>query len=84
MQLRLIQFLLPLPPAAVCKEWLVREDSALAYRLQSEEISDHYKGNRNRNGQVRQDFPTALHEQLKEKENAERQAAMYHQMINEQ
>lgn len=69
---------------AVCKEWLVREDSALAYRLQSEEIHDHYKGNRSRNGQVRQDFPTALQEQIKEKQNAERQAAMYHQMINEQ
>lgn len=32
---------------------------------------------------VRQDFPTALNEQIKEKENAERQAAIYHQMINE-
>lgn len=33
---------------------------------------------------VRQDFPTALNEQNKEKANAERQAALYHQMINEQ
>lgn len=33
---------------------------------------------------MRQDFPTALIEQNKEKENAERQAALYHQMINEQ
>lgn len=68
----------------VCKEWLVREDGALAYQLQSQEINDHYKGNRTRNGQVRQDFPTALHEQIKEKENAERHAALYHRMINEQ
>lgn len=68
----------------VCKEWLVREDGALAYRLQSEEISEHYKGNRHRNQVVRQDFPTALSEQIKEKENAERQANLYHQMINEQ
>lgn len=33
---------------------------------------------------MRQDFPTALNEQLKEKEDAERQSALYHQMINEQ
>lgn len=33
---------------------------------------------------MREDFPTALNEQNKEKENAERQAALYHQMINEQ
>ncbi|GAB0094054.1 hypothetical protein DMENIID0001_092750 [Sergentomyia squamirostris] len=69
---------------AVCKEWLVREDGALAYQLQSQEISEHYKGNRFRNAMVRQDFPTALQEQIKEKEYAERHAALYHQMINEQ
>ncbi|XP_058448400.1 probable serine/threonine-protein kinase DDB_G0280133 isoform X2 [Malaya genurostris] len=69
---------------SVCKEWLVREDSALAYQLQNKEISDHYKGNKHRNQIVRQDFPTALSEQIREKEDAERQAALYHQMINEQ
>lgn len=68
----------------VCKEWLVREDSALAYELQNREISEHYKGNKHRNQIVRQDFPTALSEQIREKEDAERQAALYHQMINEQ
>lgn len=68
----------------VCKEWLVREDSALAYQLQNQEISEHYKGNKQRNQIVRQDFPTALLEQIREKEDAERQAALYHQMINEQ
>lgn len=68
----------------VCKEWLVREDSALAYQLQNKEISEHYKGNKHRNQIVRQDFPTALTEQIREKEDAERQAALYHQMINEQ
>lgn len=47
-------------------------------------VNEHYKGNRFRNQVVRQDFPTALNEQNKEKENAERQAALYHQMINEQ
>ncbi|XP_055645034.1 probable serine/threonine-protein kinase tsuA isoform X2 [Toxorhynchites rutilus septentrionalis] len=68
----------------VCKEWLVREDGALAYQLQNKEICDHYKGNKQRNQIVRQDFPTALSEQIREKEDAERQAALYHQMINEQ
>lgn len=47
-------------------------------------VNEHYKGNRYRNQTVREDFPTALSEQNKEKENAERQAALYHQMINEQ
>lgn len=47
-------------------------------------VNEHYKGNRYRNQTVREDFPTALCEQNKEKENAERQAALYHQMINEQ
>ncbi|CAO1352772.1 unnamed protein product [Diamesa hyperborea] len=69
---------------SVCQEWLVREDNALAYQLQSQEINDHYKGNRHRNQIVRSDFPTALSEQIREKENAERQAMLYHQMINEQ
>ncbi|KAJ6645680.1 Coiled-coil domain-containing protein 50 [Pseudolycoriella hygida] len=68
----------------VCKEWRVHEDNALAQHLQSQEINEHYKGNRYRNQTVREDFPTALSEQNKEKENAERQAALYHQMINEQ
>ncbi|XP_050076933.1 uncharacterized protein LOC126564062 [Anopheles maculipalpis] len=68
----------------VCKEWLVREDGALAYQLQNQEINEHYKGNKQRNQIVRQDFPTALSEQIREKEDAERQAALYHQMINEQ
>lgn len=47
-------------------------------------VNEHYKGNRYRNQIVRQDFPTALSEQLREKENAERQAMLYHQMIEEQ
>lgn len=33
---------------------------------------------------MRQDFPTALSEQIREKENAERQAMLYHQMVEEQ
>ncbi|XP_073825815.1 uncharacterized protein isoform X2 [Musca autumnalis] len=68
----------------VCKEWLVREDGALAYKLQSQEITDFYKGNRIRNAVVREDFPTALQEQIKEKETAEKQAEAYRRKLKEQ
>ncbi|KAH8412233.1 hypothetical protein KR009_000728, partial [Drosophila setifemur] len=68
----------------VCKEWLVREDGALAYKLQSQEINDFYKGNRYRNAVVREDFPTALHEQIKEKEVAQRRVDAYRRRLTEQ
>ncbi|KAL9926228.1 uncharacterized protein LOC119634268 isoform X2 [Glossina fuscipes] len=68
----------------VCKEWLVREDGALAYKLQSQEINDFYKGNRFRNAVVREDFPTALQEQIKEKETAEKQTEVYRRKLKEQ
>ncbi|XP_046419738.1 coiled-coil domain-containing protein 50 [Neodiprion fabricii] len=47
----------------VCREWLVHEDGALAYRLQDEEIKEHYTGNKVRNAQVREDLPKAKVEQ---------------------
>lgn len=47
-------------------------------------VNEHYRGNRYRNQVVRQDFPTALSEQIKEKEVADQQAALYHQMLNAQ
>lgn len=47
----------------VCREWLVHEDGALAYRLQDEEIKEHYTGNKVRNAQVREDVPRARVEQ---------------------
>ncbi|XP_065356547.1 uncharacterized protein LOC135950944 isoform X2 [Calliphora vicina] len=68
----------------VCKEWLVREDGALAYKLQSQEITDFYKGNRTRNAVVREDFPTALQEQIKEKETADKQVEQYRRKLKEQ
>lgn len=68
----------------VCKEWSVREDGALAYRLQNEEITGHLQSNRYRNAVVRQDFPCALDEQLREQQLAEQAAAVYHQMLAEQ
>lgn len=67
-----------------CREWGVREDGALAYRLQNEEITDHYQGNKYRNTVVREDFPRALDEQLREQRLAEQAAAVYHQMLAEQ
>lgn len=54
----------------VCKEWLVHEDEALAYRLQKQEVDEHYTGNKFRNAQVREDFPKAKVEQQKELEEA--------------
>ncbi|ENN70952.1 hypothetical protein YQE_12353, partial [Dendroctonus ponderosae] len=63
---------------------MVREDSALAYRLQNEEFTDHLSGNRFRNAVVREDFPRAKNEQQKEQEMAEQAAAIYHRMLQEQ
>ncbi|KAK7872817.1 hypothetical protein R5R35_006696 [Gryllus longicercus] len=68
----------------VCREWLVKEDGALAYRLQSEEIQQHLTGNKSRNAQVREDFPQALHEQQKEEEEAAALQEMYSRILREQ
>ena len=40
------------------QNWAVYEDGALAQRLQSQEIQTHLSGNRQRNTQIRTDFPT--------------------------
>ncbi|KAB0796875.1 hypothetical protein PPYR_10936 [Photinus pyralis] len=68
----------------MCREWVVREDGALAHHLQSQEINEHLQGNRFRNALVREDFPHALDEQLREQQLAEQAAAVYHQMLAEQ
>ncbi|XP_021920790.1 coiled-coil domain-containing protein 50 isoform X2 [Zootermopsis nevadensis] len=68
----------------VCREWLVKEDGALAYQLQTEEIKHHYTGNKSRNALVRQDFPHALDEQRREEKEAASLRAMYHQMVHQQ
>lgn len=47
-------------------------------------VNDFYKGNRTRNAVVREDFPTALQEQIKEKETAEKQAEAYRRRLREQ
>lgn len=68
----------------VCREWLIREDGALAYQLQNQEINEHYSGNKQRNALVREDFPRALDEQAREQQLAEQAAAIYHKMLAEQ
>ncbi|XP_022914450.2 involucrin [Onthophagus taurus] len=66
------------------REWLVREDGALAYQLQSQEFNQHLQHNKHKNAQVREDFPCALDEQLREQRLAEQAAAVYHKMLQEQ
>ncbi|XP_015116954.1 trichohyalin [Diachasma alloeum] len=61
----------------VCREWLVHEDGALAYRLQDEEIKEHYTGNKVRNAQVREDLPRARVEQQLEE-------LRYHSLVQQQ
>ncbi|CAH0547341.1 unnamed protein product [Brassicogethes aeneus] len=68
----------------VCQEWMVREDMALAYRLQNQEFDEHLTGNKFRNQLVREDFPTAKNEQIREQQMAEQAAAIYHKMLAEQ
>lgn len=68
----------------VCQEWMVREDGALAHRLQNQEFDNHLLGNKQRNALVRQDFPKAKDEQIREQIMAERAAAIYHKMLAEQ
>lgn len=68
----------------LCQEWVVREDGALAYQLQNEEINEHYSGNKVRNALVREDFPKALTEQQREQQLAEQAAAIYQKMLAEQ
>lgn len=54
----------------VCREWLMHEDQALAYRLQNEEYQNHLLTNRERNQLLRQDTPKAREEQIREDHQA--------------
>lgn len=53
------------------QNWAVHEDGALAERLQSQEYHQHLSGNKQRNHQIRQDFPQALQEQTRERVQAQ-------------
>lgn len=68
----------------VCREWLVREDNVLAYKLQSEEIEHHYGHNRQRNQLVRSDLQEARIVQRSEEEDAEIIQRAYEQMLQDQ
>ncbi|KAF7491620.1 Coiled-coil domain-containing protein 50 [Sarcoptes scabiei] len=61
----------------VCREWLIREDGNLAYRLQNEEIAQHYNENRSKNQLVRQDLPLARHLQHNEIVEAQKKYELY-------
>ena len=72
----------------ICKQFLVHEDSGLAYKLQNEEIEGHLNSNRNRNQIVRSDCMQAKH--IQEAEQAvylqyrkQRQAQLDEQLAKE-
>ncbi|GIY90044.1 hypothetical protein CDAR_542951 [Caerostris darwini] len=69
---------------SVCKEWLVREDGVLAYKLQTEEIEHHYGHNKEKNQLVRSDFLEARTAQKSEEEEAEAFQHAYLKMLKEQ
>ncbi|XP_064459696.1 coiled-coil domain-containing protein 50-like isoform X2 [Ornithodoros turicata] len=68
----------------VCKEWVVREDGVLAYRLQTQEISQHYNLNRTNNQLLRNDLPLAKTVQRTEEEEATMIREAYERMLQEQ
>lgn len=68
----------------VCKEWLVREDGVLAYRLQSQEINQRYNLNRTNNQLLRSDLPVAKTVQRTEEEEAQFLRDAYDQMLQQQ
>lgn len=68
----------------VCKEWVVREDGVLAYRLQSQEINQHYNLNRTNNQLLRNDLPLAKTVQRSEEEEAQMIREAYERMLQEQ
>lgn len=69
---------------SVCREWLVREDGVLAYKLQSEEIQHHYGHNKEKNQLVRSDFLEARSAQKSEEEEATMVRLAYEKMLQEQ
>ncbi|XP_054921600.1 uncharacterized protein [Dermacentor andersoni] len=68
----------------VCKEWLVREDGVLAYRLQSQEINQRYNLNRTNNQLLRADLPVAKTVQRTEEEEADFIRRTYEEMLKQQ
>ncbi|KAG8196227.1 hypothetical protein JTE90_007949 [Oedothorax gibbosus] len=69
---------------SVCREWLVREDGVLAYKLQTEEIQHHYGHNKERSQLVRSDFQEARTAQKSEEEEALAMHLEYERILKEQ
>ncbi|XP_075540365.1 uncharacterized protein LOC142575170 isoform X2 [Dermacentor variabilis] len=74
----------PCPEQSLCKEWLVREDGVLAYRLQSQEINQRYNLNRTNNQLLRADLPVAKTVQRTEEEEADFIRRTYEEMLKQQ
>uniref|UniRef100_T1JL04 Coiled-coil domain-containing protein n=1 Tax=Strigamia maritima TaxID=126957 RepID=T1JL04_STRMM len=68
----------------VCREWIVHEDSALAQKLQDEEIELHYGKNRTERRVVQGDLRHARDVQHEEISEAQKINDMYEQMLLEQ
>nr|XP_023011516.1 uncharacterized protein LOC111501833 [Leptinotarsa decemlineata] len=64
----------------VCLNWMVKEDGALAYLLQTEEFDKHFCGNKQRSALARNDFNLAKNEQILEEKIYEKNAAG-HQLV---
>ena len=65
------------------QNWREQEDGALAHKLQNEEISQHLRGNRQRNHQIREDLPRARQEQVREVEDACRKSEERRRILHE-
>ncbi|RWS28359.1 Coiled-coil domain-containing protein 3-like protein [Leptotrombidium deliense] len=65
----------------VCKQWLVKEDGMLAYKLQNEEIEQHYEGNRWKSKIGRMDLHKAKNLQEIEEEILKEQQKMFQQQL---
>ncbi|RWS06046.1 Coiled-coil domain-containing protein 3-like protein [Dinothrombium tinctorium] len=68
----------------VCKEWSVKEDGVLAYKLQNEEIEQHYEGNRLKSKLGRIDFHKAKHLQEDEQRKLDEERQRMQQQLEDE
>ncbi|ESO83622.1 hypothetical protein LOTGIDRAFT_236477 [Lottia gigantea] len=68
----------------VCKEWLVHEDGAMAYKLQNEENDRHYGLNRFQRRTVRGDIPVAKLVQTEEEKRLQEEQLRKLERLKEQ
>ncbi|XP_077301446.1 uncharacterized protein LOC143922039 [Arctopsyche grandis] len=67
----------------VRREWIVRTDEQFARRVQDDEIVHHLNDNRNRNEQIREDFPTAAAVQAKQDNIARIEQQIRQQLVDD-